>query len=741
MTFLMGWPLLLSGILLASIPVVIHLLHRQRTTPIRWGAMRFLLESPMRSRRRRRVDQWLLLAVRVAALLLLAWVLARPAITSGISASLGSDAPTDIAFVVDHSLSMTRVAGDQTLFDQAAAIVDDSIRTLKRGDTLSIILAEHELRAMSPVPAPAADAAKLGQSLRQLKPGTTDCSIPAAVGVARQILSHGPNSRKLVLILSDQQRTNWQIGDSGAWRAASGSSSETARTSIYNVPLPSPKSAANISIGAITVEPNLVGINRPSQILAAISNHGSTDFTALSIRMAVDGREAGTPMQIPSLPVGQSVTVRFDHTFTLAGSHWVKIWMDAIDALPADNLAVAAISVWQRLPVLIIDGQLTRAGSFPSAQFLAAAMQPLDPARAQSALIVPTIVSAADSSSANLDDFYAVVINDVPELPPDAEQRLADYAADGHGVWVILGPRTRAPFISGPQQARLAKLSVKEPAPRSAPNSPAIEIRSPANPMIALIASSDRSALAGAATMKWWPLRAEDGDDQIILATADGDPLILEHPVGNNGGRAVIWATSADGAWNNWNLMPNFVPLVNETIYHLCAPILRGQKNGSITAGSPILWSGPPKPALQSADVTLPDGTIDRDRKPTFRSGQWEFQYPNTFEPGLYQVKFTASGAMPPVYFGVGIDPRELEPTVLSEQDLLWLGDHAQTQTIHADQIAAAIARQPGASEIWKWLAGVLLLSLLLETALTWQMMGKQRTRADVTGMANRDAA
>ena len=46
MTFLMGWPLLLSGILLASIPIVIHLLHRQRTTPIRWGAMRFLLESP-----------------------------------------------------------------------------------------------------------------------------------------------------------------------------------------------------------------------------------------------------------------------------------------------------------------------------------------------------------------------------------------------------------------------------------------------------------------------------------------------------------------------------------------------------------------------------------------------------------------------------------------------------------------------------------------------------------------------
>ena len=204
----------------------------------------------------------------------------------------------------------------------------------------------------------------------------------------------------------------------GTWRAATGNdtSSDNVRASIYNVALQSPKSAANVSVGAITVEPSLVGINRPSQILAAISNQGSTDFAALAIHMAVDGRESATPMQIPSLPVGQSVTVRFDHAFTAAGSHWVKIWTDAVDALPADNSAVAAINVWQRFPVLIIDGQLTRAGNFQYAQFLAAAMQPLDPARAQSALIQPTIVSAADSSSANLDDYYAIVINDVAEF-------------------------------------------------------------------------------------------------------------------------------------------------------------------------------------------------------------------------------------------------------------------------------------------------------------------------------------
>src|SRR5262249_10889723 len=157
-------------------------------TPIHWGAMRFLLESPMRARQRRRVDQWLLLAVRVAALLLLAWALARPMVSNGITARLGTEAPTDVAFVVDHSLSMTRVAGDQTLFDQAAAIVEDSTKTLGRGDTISIILAEHEPRALSAAPGPARDAAKMVQALRQLKPGMTDCSMPQAIATARQFL-------------------------------------------------------------------------------------------------------------------------------------------------------------------------------------------------------------------------------------------------------------------------------------------------------------------------------------------------------------------------------------------------------------------------------------------------------------------------------------------------------------------------------------------------------------------------
>src|SRR5262249_53291965 len=96
---------ILAGSALAAIPILIHLLHRQKVTPIAWGAMQFLLETPLKVRRRRRIDNWLLMLLRMAILALLALLLARPIITD---ARLVSSTPVDVAIVLDHSLSMGR---------------------------------------------------------------------------------------------------------------------------------------------------------------------------------------------------------------------------------------------------------------------------------------------------------------------------------------------------------------------------------------------------------------------------------------------------------------------------------------------------------------------------------------------------------------------------------------------------------------------------------------------------------
>ena len=63
-------PLLAAGAaaLAVSVPLLIHLLFRKRYQIVPWAAVRFLLVAERRHRRR--IDQWLLLALRVLGLLL-----------------------------------------------------------------------------------------------------------------------------------------------------------------------------------------------------------------------------------------------------------------------------------------------------------------------------------------------------------------------------------------------------------------------------------------------------------------------------------------------------------------------------------------------------------------------------------------------------------------------------------------------------------------------------------------------
>ena len=109
MTFLNA--ILLGGILAGAIPVIIHIINRNRFRQIRWGAMH-LLEQILRSRRRRlRIEQILLLLVRIAIPVLLALCMARPVLT-GAKALLGK-AKTSLVIVLDNSYSMNAFGATQ----------------------------------------------------------------------------------------------------------------------------------------------------------------------------------------------------------------------------------------------------------------------------------------------------------------------------------------------------------------------------------------------------------------------------------------------------------------------------------------------------------------------------------------------------------------------------------------------------------------------------------------------------
>ena len=80
MTFL-NWAML-AALVAIAIPILIHLLNRQKATLVDWGAMRFLLESLTSRSRRILIEEIILLALRCLAVALLVLALARPFLPS-----------------------------------------------------------------------------------------------------------------------------------------------------------------------------------------------------------------------------------------------------------------------------------------------------------------------------------------------------------------------------------------------------------------------------------------------------------------------------------------------------------------------------------------------------------------------------------------------------------------------------------------------------------------------------------
>ncbi len=116
-------PWMLGGLALGAIPIVIHLLHRQRYRETTWAAMRFLSAAIRRQSRRMRLEQWLLIAVRTLALLLIVLALAGPTTETLSAIAPGQRPPSHRILMIDATPSMSAVNQDRSRFEQAQASV------------------------------------------------------------------------------------------------------------------------------------------------------------------------------------------------------------------------------------------------------------------------------------------------------------------------------------------------------------------------------------------------------------------------------------------------------------------------------------------------------------------------------------------------------------------------------------------------------------------------------------------
>ena len=208
----MTWlfPLYLLGAAAVVLPVLLHLRKRPPKERVVFSSLMFLEKSPQLLRRRSKLEQWLLLALRCLALLLLALMFARPLLRgrSDLAAEKSGDA---ILLLLDTSASMRR----DGLWKKAADLARERIGKLKPGDHAALAAFDAQARTVWSFEEDQRNAASRSTgmlaALGRLSPGWlhTDLgeALRSAAGAFHSLDSakSRPASRQIVLISDIQE--------------------------------------------------------------------------------------------------------------------------------------------------------------------------------------------------------------------------------------------------------------------------------------------------------------------------------------------------------------------------------------------------------------------------------------------------------------------------------------------------------------------------------------------------------
>src|SRR5690349_11061286 len=128
-------PLVLIGLGALAVPVIVHLIQRERKRVVEFPSLMFLRRIPYQSVRRRRIRDVFLLLIRMTALAMIVLAFARPFFRRDSLAAATQNGAREAVILVDTSYSMDY--GDRWPKAQAAARA--AVNALNPGDRASLV--------------------------------------------------------------------------------------------------------------------------------------------------------------------------------------------------------------------------------------------------------------------------------------------------------------------------------------------------------------------------------------------------------------------------------------------------------------------------------------------------------------------------------------------------------------------------------------------------------------------------
>jgi hypothetical protein len=524
-------PLFLLGLAGLAVPVIIHLIQREKKQVVEFPSLMFLRRIPYQSVRRRHVRHWPLLLLRLAALAAIVLAFSRPFFNRADVAAAAAGGAREVVVLIDNSYSMAYGNRWQRAIDAARAAVGG----LGAADRASVVFfgtgADVALRSTG-------DRDRLLAAIASGKTGAGATHYGPALKLAGSILSESALPRREAIVISDFQRSGWQ-GSDGVRLPAGATVSPAPITDAET---------SNVAVTPVSLQRSMFSGQERVTVTAGVVNRSARPVSGLDITLEVGGRPQQTERVNVEPNASASVTFAAFTPETRDTRGTVRI---PSDALVADNAFNFVVSPRRAVKVTIAE----RSGTRDASLYLSRALSLLEAPPLDVAVKGIETLSQEDLAAAGV-----VIVNDVT-VPATLSERLARFVERGGGLLFIAGSR-------GTWQGDAAIL--------------------PAQAGVAVDRTSGQAARLGALDYShavFEPFRAPRSGDfssarfygyrsvtlakdaQILARFDDGAPALAGRRAGN--GRVLVWTSSVDLHWNDLALKPVFLPFVHRIARHL----------------------------------------------------------------------------------------------------------------------------------------------------------------------------
>ncbi len=760
MSWLGNWlfhPMLAAGAAAVALPILIHILSRRRFQVVRWAAMDFLLSAAKRNRRRVRVEQLILLALRCLVVILLALMVARPFVRPGSAiALLGSGARTERIVVLDDSFSMGyRVGAGETVFGRACRAVERFARWMSDEsplDALTVVRTSAPAQPMAALPDLSDESlGRLQSALSAATPSDRPSNLDEALrAVVRMVAQTPVQANTAVYIVSDMQWSDWLSG--GAATTASATEPARAgvrgalaelmvegrsapRLTLVDVGAERPANVAVTSIEATTAR-DVAGVR--SRFEVDVGNFGDAPVGDAELRLSI-ADQALPPVILPRLAPRQALRQSVEVAFTQEGFDRLLaelILPAGVDRLPLDDRRAIGLTVASSVPVLIVNGEPSGDGYRDEVLLLRTALAP--PGRVSSGFDV-RVITDEQLESTELRGYDAIILANVYRVDEPAQRRLENYVGDGGGLVIFLGDQVDPGLYNERLYADgrgLLPVELLEIVSAPGADGQAIAEYDATHPVLRAFAGEASELLRGTrfyafygarpagetptATGATTQARASRPAASVLARLNDPDrsPLLIERGLG--AGRVVLCTSSADLEWNSWGRDPSFVPVMLQLAQHVAR---RDPVRGQVTVGEPIRIPLDASVWQQRAVLKLPTYPSDPPLTIEARSveGGLRLEWERTERAGLYQFELQSTRGEPSTrLIAVNPDARESDLRRATPDDLRTaLGDVKFDYVRDLDALTgeAAGARR----ELWWPIALLVVALLMLEHGLARQ--------------------